>query len=101
STAITGRDQRRRTRPSRGVVRVTYSITRRSGSANGGGRSSAAYTTLNIVVVAPIPSASVRIATTATPRMRASVRTAYRRSLAKVSIRSDDDVTRPGVNIRP
>lgn len=77
---MTGRDQRSRTRPSRGVVRVTYSITSRSGFAKGTGRSSAAYTTLNIVVVAAMPSASVRMATMAMPRIRTSVRAAYRRS---------------------
>ena len=101
SSAMFGIDHRSRCRPSRGVTLVLNRTTRRSGSANGGGRSSSAETTLNIVVVAPMPSASVRMATTATPRIRSSVLTAYRRSLVKFSIISYDVVTRPGVNIPP
>src|SRR6266542_1937336 len=56
-------------------------MTRRSGCSNGSGRSSAAYTALNIVVVAAMPSASVATAMIATPRIRARLRTLYRRSV--------------------
>ena len=76
SAVMLDNDQRRRCRPSRALVRVLNRMTSRSGSAKGGGRSSIACTTLNIVVVAPMPSASVAIARAATARMRASVRTA-------------------------
>ena len=99
SSVMFGIDHRSRCSPSRGVTLVLNRMTSRSGSANGGGRSSSAETTLNIVVVAPMPSASVRIATTATPRIRSSVLTAYRRSRATFSIMGYDVVMRPGVNI--
>ena len=39
--------------------------TMRSGSANGSGRSSTAFTTLNMAALAPIPSESVTSATAA------------------------------------
>ena len=42
----------------------SQTITRRSGSAKGRGRSSTAFTTLKIAVVAPMPSASTAIAVT-------------------------------------
>jgi len=42
SSSMCGRDQRSRDRPSRGVTCVLNRMTRRSGSANGSGRSSAA-----------------------------------------------------------
>jgi hypothetical protein len=41
--------------------------TRRSASGNGSGRSSTAFTTLKIALVAPIPSASVSAATSVKP----------------------------------
>ena len=43
----------------------SQTITRRSGSAKGSGRSSTAFTTLKIAVVAPMPSASTAMAVTA------------------------------------
>jgi len=67
---------------------------------NGSGRSSAAYATLNIVVVAPMPSASVTTATAATPRIRPNVRRAERTSCSTVSTIGDEDAATNGdVNI--
>src|SRR5262249_19387311 len=80
SSVISAFDQRVRPVPDLDVVRVVKSITRRSGPGKGSGRRSAAYTTLKIVVDAPIPSASVRTAATEVPRIATSDRTAYRRS---------------------
>ena len=59
SPVMLDNDQRRRCWPSRALMRVLNRTTSRSGSSKGGGRSSIAWTTLNIVVVAPMPSASV------------------------------------------
>jgi hypothetical protein len=52
------------------------SLTIRSGSEYGSGSSSTALTTLNTVVLAPTPRASVRIAPAAKPGVRASERIA-------------------------
>ena len=65
---------------------MRYSMTMRSGSANGSGRNRAAYTMLNIVVVAPMPIARIRTARAAAPRMFLSVRPAYRTSCQKVAM---------------
>ena len=51
-------------------------MTSRSGSAYGSGRSSTPFTTVKIVVVAPIPSASVATATAVNPGVRRSARKA-------------------------
>ena len=58
------RFDRSRSRMSGSDPRVT---TRRSASAYGSGRSSTAFTTLKMAVVAPIPSASVSTATSVKP----------------------------------
>ena len=59
--------------------------TSRSGSANGSGRSSTAWTTVNIEVAAPTPMASVAIVTAANAGCFRSDRNAYRRSCSVVS----------------
>jgi hypothetical protein len=57
--------------------------TRRSGSGNGSGLSSVSLMTLKMVVLAPMPRASVRIATIVKPglrfRFRKPVKTRYQR----------------------
>src|SRR5260370_16209430 len=58
----------------------------RSGSGKGSGRSSTPYTTVNIAVFAPIPSASVKTATTVNPGLFASTRIPKRRSCQMVLI---------------
>ncbi len=55
---------------------VSHSITRRSGFGNGSGSSSRARTTLKIAVLAPIPSASVMIATAVNPGRAVNTRNA-------------------------
>src|SRR5205809_5107779 len=55
--------------------------TSRTGSSNGGGRSTTALITLNIAVLAPIPSASVSTATAVKPGFLSNWRKAYRRLL--------------------
>jgi hypothetical protein len=64
--------------PYRGPLKsLVYSITRRSGCATcAGGRSITPFTTLNRVVFAPMPSASVSVATSANPGLRSSCRSA-------------------------
>lgn len=52
----------------------------RSESRNGNGLSKALSTTLKIAEVAPIPNASVTIATTANPRLRISILNPKRKS---------------------
>ena len=49
---------------------VLVTTTMRSGASNGSGRSTTALTTLKMAVVAPMPSASVRIAVAAKPGCR-------------------------------
>ncbi len=56
--------------------RSCHSITRRSASGYGSGRRTTALSTVNTAVLAPMPSASVRIATAANPGARASARSA-------------------------
>jgi len=51
-----------------------------SGWAKGSGRSKTALTTLKIAVLAPMPSASVRMATAVKPEFLRSVRTPKRKS---------------------
>src|SRR5207244_5407181 len=53
----------------------------RSAPGNRSDRSSTPSTTLNTAVLAPMPSASVTTAASVKPGLRASVRSAYRRSL--------------------
>src|SRR5271154_3858268 len=60
--------------------------TSRLGSGKGSGCKSTAFTTLKIVVVAPIPSARVRMATAAKPGLFASIRSPYRTSCHSVCI---------------
>jgi len=57
-------------------IRPFHTVASRSGSENGSGCSSVAFTTLNIVVFAPMPSASVSAATAANPGFRSQVRIA-------------------------
>ena len=54
---------------------LSLSETSCSGCGNGSGFSSTPFTTENIAVFAPIPSASVRIATIVNPGERAIMRT--------------------------
>src|SRR5262245_59304952 len=58
------------------------------GSATGNGRRNRPLTTLNTAVLAPIPSASERIATTDTTGVAKSARTDSRRSRMSLSFRS-------------
>lgn len=74
--AISSYTATRCVRPLRPVVPVLAIQTRRSASRNGSGRSSSGFTTLNTAVLAPIPSASIRMATIACPGSRAMLRTA-------------------------
>jgi hypothetical protein len=53
-----------------------WSATMRAGSRYGSGVRTTALTTLNIAVVAPMPSATVRIAVAAKPGWRIRFRTA-------------------------
>ena len=62
SSAIPGRDQRRRWRPSRAVVFVTETTGESIGTLERHRPPEVASTTLNIVVVAPMPSASATMA---------------------------------------
>ena len=57
-------------------LRPWNSCTRRAGSRYGSGRSSTPLTTVKTAVLAPMPSASVRTATTAKPGWRRSMRAA-------------------------
>jgi hypothetical protein len=59
--------------PPRVLTSLTHTIS--SGSSKGSGCSRTPFTTEKIAVFAPIPSASVRIATSANVGLRASVRT--------------------------
>ena len=61
-----------------------YSLASRSGSGNGNRSSSTALTMLNIAEFAPMPSAIVRMATTANPGALMSIRMPYRRSATTV-----------------
>jgi hypothetical protein len=61
-----------RTRPCPGAV--CQSASKRSGSRYGSGLSKTAFTTLNIAVFAPIPSASVSTAIAVTPGRFNSIR---------------------------
>ncbi len=76
SRCADGIDQRRRMNPSRSFNRVRCRIAMRSARGSGGSRHSVASTTLNIVVVAAMPSASVAMAARARPRERPSDRSA-------------------------
>jgi len=67
-------------------IRPFHTVARRSGSRKGNGCRSVAFTTLNIVVFAPMPSARVNTATVANPGLRIHMRTAYRASLRIVSM---------------
>jgi hypothetical protein len=68
-------------------------IVSRSGWRNGNGASSTESTTLKIAVLAPIPSASVRIAMTVKTGRLSSVRPAKRRSCRSVSMRGPPSVS--------
>src|SRR5262245_13134537 len=61
-------------------------ITRRLESLYGSGRMRRAFTTLKIAVFAPIPSASVAIATSAKPGERTSILNPYRKSEIKIDM---------------
>jgi hypothetical protein len=67
------------------ATRVPFSVcshsrTMRSGDGYGSGLSSTPWTTVNMAVFAPMPSASVRIASAAKPGRLMSIRSAWRRS---------------------
>src|SRR5215216_2757114 len=70
--------------PCRGLMPSKSTI--RSGSGNCSGRNNTEFTTVNIAVVAPIPSASVETAITRNPGRLRKLRTPYWRSLISVSI---------------
>jgi hypothetical protein len=57
-------------------------LTRRSGSANGSGRSATPLITLKIALVAPMPTASVRTATIVNPGAFRNWRIPYRISVS-------------------
>src|SRR6185436_11645015 len=61
-------------------ARLSHTITSRSGSLKGRGRSNTALIKLNIALFAPIPRASVRTATAVNPGLLASVRHPYLKS---------------------
>src|SRR5262245_41583516 len=61
-------------------TRPCQTLCKRSGSGNARGVKSVAFTTLNIVVLAPMPSVSVSKAVPAKPGCRIHNRTAYRTS---------------------
>lgn len=63
------------------VDRLAKTVTSRSCAGSGSGRKSTAHTALNIVVVAPMPSASVRITSVEKPRLRDRFRQAKCRSM--------------------
>jgi hypothetical protein len=58
----------------------SHTITRRSGSSHGNGRSRTAWAALKIAVLAPMPRASVATATAVKPGARRSCRRPYRTS---------------------
>ena len=60
------------------LVVFWVSCIRRSGDANGSGRISTAFTTLNMAVFAPMASAIVRIGAVVKPGERLKLRTPYR-----------------------
>ena len=69
-------------------VKRIQTITNRSGSEYGSGCKSTPLTTLKIAVFAPMPSASVRIATAVKPGFFASILIPYRKSCSNVVILS-------------
>jgi hypothetical protein len=62
------------------LVRRSWSTTSSSGASTGSWRSSSASTALKTTVVAPKPTASVRISAAVKPGVFANPRTAYRTS---------------------
>jgi hypothetical protein len=64
---------------------LDHSLISRLESAKGNGRSKKALTTLKIAVLAPMPSASVNMATMLKPGLRRNNRTPYRRSCVRRS----------------
>src|SRR5688572_5113547 len=77
--------------------------TSRSASGNGIGFNSNELITLNIVVFAPIPSASVMIATNVNPGFLNNIREPYRKSCQSVCISSFQSGSRcqvPGVRFQ-
>src|SRR5580658_477434 len=75
--------------------------TSRSGFRKGSGCSRTALTTLNIAVVAPIPSASVRITTVVNPGVRAKVRAAYATSCLNRSSQAQPHASRASSLSKP
>src|ERR1700730_15482158 len=65
-------------------VFVSHTFTKRSGWSNGSGRSRIPSTALKIALLAPIPSASARIADSANPGFLSSDRVAKRKSSKKI-----------------
>src|SRR5262245_2801380 len=74
---------------------VTCTNTSRSGSGNGTGLSSTAFTTEKIAVFAPMPRASADTAAAVNPRLCQNIRRDCRRSLRKLSI-----IVRPQLCVR-
>jgi hypothetical protein len=72
ASALAG-DHRSSTVPARAVCRVVCRNSSRSGSANGIGRKSAAYTAENVVVAAAIPNARVTTDRAAVPGIRLNI----------------------------
>jgi len=67
---------------------------RDAGSRYGMGRSTTAFTTLKMAVLAPMPSASVRMATAAKPGERQSTRRPHRTSCASSSMARWTQITK-------
>jgi hypothetical protein len=74
--------------------RARLSAMRRSGSRNGSGRRSIAFTALKMAVLAPMPIASVSTATAVKPGVRRKARRANRRSCVVVSSQESPAVMR-------
>src|SRR5215212_5324342 len=70
------------------VTLPAQSVCRRSGCGNGSARNNVAFATLKMVVLAPMPSARVRMAIAVNPGFLVHSRTAYRTSIHTLPIRS-------------
>src|SRR5713101_3488904 len=72
-------------------TRLSHTATSLSGSLKGRGLNSTAFIKLKMELLAPIPKANVRTATTVKPGLFASVRQPYRKSCKNPFIRSPPD----------
>ena len=79
-------------------------LTSRSGFSHGIGRSTTALNTLNMVLLAPMPSASMSTTVTVNPGFAVSDRTASRKSrdivpIRKIQYTSDDVTVGPAIQV--